>query len=240
MNVRFPRLLLALSVALISHVGGAEEAAQPTARERMRARLTEDAKKAAPGKPAAPVSAAPASSRVTPATNTTAAPDAAAPSSDPTPASSTASTAVVPGTPNSTFVKSKSSATTKAKTKQGTGSENPTLLPQVEVKKGRITVLDQKLAQQEMDIARERKNLQVSEVDRAFNDAKIARPLSIFGGDSAQFRQGVASERVELMEAEKDLIEAIAFAKTKEEKAELQKQLNELKAMRRELDRSMR
>lgn len=113
-------------------------------------------------------------------------------------------------------------------------------MPQVEVKKGRITGLDQKLAQQEMDIARERKNLQVSEVDRAFNDARIARPLSIFGGDSAQFRQGVASERVELMEAEKDLIEAIAFAKTKEEKAGLQKQLNELKTMRRELDRSMR
>lgn len=91
-----------------------------------------------------------------------------------------------------------------------------------------------------MDIARERKNLKVSEVDSALNDSRIARPLSIFGGDSAQFRQGVASERVELMEAEKDLIEAIAFAKTKEEKAGLQKQLNELKAMRRELDRSMR
>jgi len=236
-----PRLFLALSIALAGTVFGAGESAQPTARERMRARLTEAAKTTAPAKPATLVSTTPASSRGTPATNTTTAPNAAAPSSDTNPASSTASTAAVPGTPkSSSTAQSKSSATTKAKAKRGTGGENPTLLPQVEVKKGRITVLDQKLAQQEMDIARERKNLKVSEVDSALNDSRIARPLSIFGGDSAQFRQGVASERVELMEAEKDLIEAIAFAKTKEEKAGLQKQLNELKAMRRELDRSMR
>ena len=42
------------------------------------------------------------------------------------------------------------------------------------------------------------------------------------------------------MEAEKDLIEAIAYAKTKEEKADLQKQLDELKTMRRQLDKSLR
>jgi hypothetical protein len=110
----------------------------------------------------------------------------------------------------------------------------------VEVKKGRITELDQKLAKQEQDIARERKNLKPSEVDSALNDGKIARPLAIFGGESTQFRQHVASERVELMEAEKDLIEAIARAKTKEEKLELQKQLNELKTVRRELEKSLR
>jgi hypothetical protein len=116
----------------------------------------------------------------------------------------------------------------------------PTVLPKVEVKKGRITVLDQQLAEQEQAIARERKNLKASEVDTALNDAKVARPLAIFGGDSAQFRQRVAAERVELMEAEKDIIEAIAHAKTKEEKQELQKQLDELKAMRRQLDKSLR
>jgi hypothetical protein len=116
----------------------------------------------------------------------------------------------------------------------------PTLMPKVEVKKGRITVLDQKLAQQEKDIARERKNLKTSEVDAALNDAKLAKPLAIFGGDSTQFRQRVASERVQLMEVEKDLIEAIAYAKTKEEKQELQQQLDEIKTMRRQLDKSLR
>jgi hypothetical protein len=127
-----------------------------------------------------------------------------------------------------------------AKAPTPTAKETPTVLPKVEVKKGRITELDQKLAQQELDIARERKNLKASEVDTALNDAKIAKPLAIFGGESTQFRQRVASERVELMEAEKDIMEAMARAKTKEEKQELQKQLNEFKAVRRELEKSLR
>ena len=115
-----------------------------------------------------------------------------------------------------------------------------TVLPKVEVKRDRITVLDQQLAKQEQDIAREKKNTQVSEVDLALNDSKVAKPLAIFGGESAQFRKRVSSERVELMEAEKDIIEAIARAKTKKEKEELQKQLDELRTVRRELEKSLR
>jgi hypothetical protein len=127
-----------------------------------------------------------------------------------------------------------------AKPPEAPAKETPTVLPKVEVKKGRITELDQKLAKQEQDIARERKNLKASEVDSALNDAKIAKPLAIFGGDSSQFRQRVASERVELMEAERDILESMKRAKTKEEKQELQKQLDEIKAARRELDKSLR
>ena len=129
---------------------------------------------------------------------------------------------------------------TPAKSVAATAKETPTVLPKVEVRKERITVLDQKIAQQEQDIARERKNLKPSEVDTALNDSKIAKPLSIFGGESSQFRQRVASERVELMEAEKDILEAMKRARTKEEKQELQKQLDELKATRRELEKSLR
>jgi hypothetical protein len=130
--------------------------------------------------------------------------------------------------------------TSTTKSNASAAKDAPTVLPKVEVRKERITVLDQKIAQQEQDIARERKNLKVSEVDTALNDAKIAKPLSIFGGESSQFRQRVASERVELMEAEKDILEAMKRARTKEEKQELQKQLDELKATRRELEKSLR
>lgn len=121
-----------------------------------------------------------------------------------------------------------------------TKQQPATVLPKVEVKKGRITVLDQMLAKQDEDIAREKKNTKPSEVDLALNDSKIATPLAIFGGESAQFRKRVASERVELMEAEKDIMEAMARAKTKKERDELQKQLDELRAMRRELDKALR
>ena len=131
-------------------------------------------------------------------------------------------------------------APTKDAAAKTTAQQAATVLPKVEVKKDRITVLDQKLALQEQEIAREKKNTKASEVDLALNDSKIAKPLSIFGGESAQFRQRVSSERVELMEAEKDLIEAIARAKTKKEKDELQKQLDEIRNFRRELEKSLR
>lgn len=148
--------------------------------------------------------------------------------------------AVSPASPAAATTPASTPATTATPARKETAREPATVLPKVEVKKSRITVLDQQLAKQEEDIARERKNLKPSEVDLALNDTKVAQPLAIFGGESAQFRQRVASERVQLMEAEKDIIEAIARARTKEERAELQKQLDEIRAFRRELDKTLR
>jgi|688.fasta_scaffold198555_3 hypothetical protein len=123
-------------------------------------------------------------------------------------------------------------------------AEAPAVLPQVEVRKGKFSERDYRLAQelnqQEQAIERERRNLKTTETDRALNDSQVSRTLSIFGGNSAAFRQRVASERVELLEAEKDLIEQIAIAQQPEEKKALQRQLDELRAMRRQLDQSLR
>jgi hypothetical protein len=208
-------ILLSVSfVALAIPAQTAEEAPKSRMKDVLKARIAEDAKKADAKK--TPAAATPATSKSnsapdgSPAAETPQAPPAAQSHSNPSPSAKQPAT------------------------------DSPTVLPKVEVKKGRITELDQKLAKQEQDIARERKNLKTSEVDAALNDAKIAQPLAIFGGESSQFRKRVASERVELMEAEKDLIEAIARARTKAEKQELQKQLNELKAVRRELEKSLR
>lgn len=216
-----PRVLalVALIAGLSPGLGAAEEAAdapRTDMKSLLRARIAEDAKKAK-GRPAPPRKAAapsPASAPAAPAATTTAATEAQ-------PATPTAPT-VVPAA------------------RQEASPEPATVLPKVEVKKSRITVLDQQLAKQEQDIARERKNLKASEVDVALNDVRIAQPLAIFGGESSQFRQRVASERVQLMEAEKDIIEAMARARTKEERAELQKQLDEIRSFRRELDKSLR
>lgn len=114
------------------------------------------------------------------------------------------------------------------------------ILPKVEVRKDRITELDRQLHEQNKAIAREKKNTRQSEVDKTLNDSRVAKALSIFGGESSQHRSGIAQERVELMEAESDLLEAIAHAKTKEEKQELEKQLDQLKAMRRDLEKLLR
>jgi len=218
-------VLAAASLAPVLRAADEPEPPRTSAREALRARMAEDAKKAAPrpaAKPAAKSAAAapaaaPAPSETGPAaTKIDPAPGPATP-----PASATAAAAAQPAAKNAPAAPA-------------------TVLPRVEVKKTRITVLDQQLAEQEREIARERKNLKVSETDLALNDMKIAKPLAIFGGDSAQFRQRVASERVELMEAEKDLIEAIAHARTKEQKAELQTQLDQLREMRRQLDKTLR
>ena len=116
--------------------------------------------------------------------------------------------------------------------------EPATVLPKVEVRKSRITELDRQIYEQEKDIAREKKNMKSTEVDNALNDSKVVQKLSIFGGESSSYRKNIAKERVSLMETERDILEAIAHAKTKEEKAALQKELTEIKALRRDLEKS--
>ncbi len=126
----------------------------------------------------------------------------------------------------------------------GSAKANPTMLPKVEVKKGKYSERDRQLAldlhAQDQAIERERKLLQTTETDLALNDSKVAKPLAIFGGESAQFRKRVAAERLELLEAEKDIIEQIAMAQTPEQKKLLQTQLDQLREMRRQLDKSLR
>ncbi|MBL9199059.1 MAG: hypothetical protein JNL39_01080 [Opitutaceae bacterium] len=206
MNLRF---FLALTFAAALRAADEPEAPRPSARELLRARVAEDAKKKA---------AVPLAKSAAPAT--------AAQKTEPTPA---APEAAKPAEPV---------ATPAAKT--AVGKEAATVLPRVEVRKERLTVLDVEIARQEEAIAREKKNLKPSETDLALNDIKIAKPLAIFGGESAQFRKRVAAERVELMEAEKDILEAMKRARTREEKAELQKQLDEIRVARRELDKTAR
>ncbi len=74
----------------------------------------------------------------------------------------------------------------------------------------------------------------ITETDQALNGDALN--LKILGGESAKVRSGIAKERVELMQFERDLMEAIAKAKTDKEKTELKKQLDDIKAMRRDLE----
>ena len=187
-------------------------AATPATEEMIRARLIEHTKLKANPKSAAPATSASAAAEGPIATAT---PAAAEP------------TATAPGNKADA-----AAAAAQAKT------EPAGVLPKVEVNRPRITVLDHELALQEKEIAHEKKLTKSSELDRALNNPKVS--VSILGGESTKYRTNMASERVSLMESEKDIIEAIAHAKTKEEKAELQKELNEIKALRRDLEKSVR
>ena len=85
-------------------------------------------------------------------------------------------------------------------------------------------------------MAFEAKNAKATELDNALNSP--AGSPTILGGYTSKVRTGLAQERLEMMEFEKELTEAIARAKTKEEKAALKKQLDDIRALRRALDRS--
>jgi uncharacterized membrane protein len=118
--------------------------------------------------------------------------------------------------------------------------ETPKVLPKVEVKNGRITELDIQVQKQNEEIAREKKNTQPTKLDETLNGPKISKALALFGGQSSDDRANVAKERVAMMEDERNLIEAIAQAKNKEEKEELEKTLEQARAMRRDLENDLR
>ena len=117
--------------------------------------------------------------------------------------------------------------------------EDPTmLLPRVEVNQTRITELAIALHEKDVEIAREKKNIKASPLDESLNDTDVSHKLAIFGGASSEDRRRLAEDRVMLLEAERDLIEQIFNARTDEERAVLQKQMDDLKTMRRQLERT--
>jgi hypothetical protein len=120
-------------------------------------------------------------------------------------------------------------------------ADDPTmLLPRVEVSQTRITESAIQLQAKDRQIAQEKKNTKPTGLDDNLNDTEVSHGLSLFGGSSSEDRARLAEERVRLLEAERDLIEQLALARTDAERDELQKQLNDLKTMRRELERAPR
>jgi hypothetical protein len=210
----------ALFAASLAHAAD-EPPAKSESTETMKSLMLEDAKrKAAEAAAKTPASTAPAAK---PEQNSESA--SASPPESPSP---------VPAEK----AEAKTAATAAANARAA--AEPASVLSKVEVKKPRITVLDVQLQEQEKAIAREEKNTKPTELDKALNNSKVANALSFLGGQSADFRANLAQERVGLMQQESDLIEAIAHANTKEERAELQKQLDELRSYRRDLEKSLR
>ena len=127
----------------------------------------------------------------------------------------------------------------KASAPASSPTENPAVLPPVDVRKDRITELDRQLNQQNKEIAREKKNTKPTPLDETLNGPKVSKLFGLFGGQSSDDRSNIAKERVAMMEEEREMIEAIDQATTKEEKEQLQKTLDSMRSMRRELERAL-
>jgi hypothetical protein len=117
-------------------------------------------------------------------------------------------------------------------------SESADVLPKVEVRRGRVTEIEREVFEQEREIAREKQKTKSTDLDRALNEPSKA--LKIFGGESTKQRESIAKERVSLMESERDILEAIAYAKTKEQKEALRKELEQIRSLRRDLESALR
>ncbi|MDB6169747.1 MAG: hypothetical protein JWM88_2611 [Verrucomicrobia bacterium] len=119
-------------------------------------------------------------------------------------------------------------------------AQNATVLPRVEVNKSRITNLDIEINEQQRAIDREKLKTKPTRLDDTLNNDKVAKSLSIFGGSSSEGRAGLAKERVQILSEEKEILEAMKTAQTREEKDELKKELELLRQMRRELEQGQK
>ena len=119
-------------------------------------------------------------------------------------------------------------------------SDDITLLEKVTVTSSRISELDLDIKQLDKEIKREKKHIKSSDLDQTLNSAEAPRILQIFGGKSSTQRAAIAYERVSLMEAERDILEALKHVRTRKEEKELKEQLNSFKTMRLQLDETLR
>lgn len=221
MNARLlTTALLAASFATTTFAADEAVEKKPSRNEAMRAQMIEDAKKQA-AKPATPPSVPPTA----PAKKA----DAATPAqSAPSPAPEAASPPTDDG----------QNLTPPPPTVARAANEPATVLPKIEVNRSKLHPLARELYEKEKEIAREKQLTKPTELDKALNNPKLSVP--ILGGQSTSSRASIAAERTALLEAEADLIEEIGRARTKEQKAELRQQLDELKKIRRDLEHAVR
>ncbi len=109
-------------------------------------------------------------------------------------------------------------------------------LPKVEVTSARIKQIDNEIKKVEKQIAREKKKLKSTDLDKSLNSDKVSTAAAIFGGNSASHMVAVAASRVNLLESERNLLERLKFPRTEEDKAMIEKELVSLRTTRRNLD----
>lgn len=109
-------------------------------------------------------------------------------------------------------------------------------LPKIEITATRLKELDRAIKKLDKAIAREKKNMKASELDKVLNNAKLAEAAAIFGGNSSAYLESVAATRVRYMEAERGLLSDMKEPRSLDDMAILQKELDQIHTMQRELD----
>jgi hypothetical protein len=113
-------------------------------------------------------------------------------------------------------------------------------LPKIQVTAQRIKKIDKDIKRLDKMIAREKAKVKSSDLDKALNNEKLTRVAAIFGGNSADHLSAVAATRVALLENERDVMEAMKRPTTLAELAMMDKEIEQLRETRRNLDDAAR
>lgn len=109
-------------------------------------------------------------------------------------------------------------------------------LPTLKVQDRRIKAIDAALKKLDKQIAREKKQMRSTTLDKSLNSDKLSQTAALFGGNSAAHMAAVAATRVGLLEQERMLLERLKFPRTEEDQALIEKELENNRAVRRNLD----
>jgi len=109
-------------------------------------------------------------------------------------------------------------------------------LPKIQVTAQRIKEIDKEIKKLDKMITREKAKVKSSELDRTLNNEKLAHAAAIFGGNSSDHLSAVAATRVALLENEREVMEAMKRPTTLDELAMMQKEVDQLRETRRNLD----
>lgn len=104
----------------------------------------------------------------------------------------------------------------------------------------RLREIDVTIKKLEKQISREKKQLEKSNLDETLNSEKVAKAASIFGGKSTVQRASVAAVRIESMEKELQLLETLRTPLTKDDRAMIERLVEDQRTYRRNLDDALR
>jgi hypothetical protein len=110
------------------------------------------------------------------------------------------------------------------------------VMPKFEVQAQRINWLNREIKRVDKMIAREKAKVKSTDLDRALNNEKLVRAAAIFGGNTADHLSALAATRVNLLENERDILEAMKRPATLEEMAMFEEQIVQLRKLRRDLE----
>ena len=109
-------------------------------------------------------------------------------------------------------------------------------LPKIQVTAQRIKSIDKEIKRLDKMINREKAKVKSSELDLTLNSEKLSHAAALFGGNSAEHLSAVAATRVALLENERAVMEAMKRPTTLDELAMMEKEIDQLRETRRNLD----